>query len=203
MNRSITHLLFDLGGVIIKLRGTPIALEWFAKPLTLEEVWKIWLTSDAPRLFESGTIGPDEFSQQVVDELNLRVGPEEFLAHFTLLPEGVYAGAHDLLATAKQHYTTACFSNSNVLHWPRKLYEMKLDVAFDHHFASHLMGMVKPDPEAFDFVSRQMDVAARHIFFFDDNQLNVDAALNAGMHARRVVGVEEFAQALRELPRWG
>lgn len=199
MTEKVTHLLFDLGGVIIKLRGAPIAPEWFSTAHSHEDIWKIWLTSDAPRLFESGQIGADDFSQRVVHDLNLLTTADEFLAHFTALPERVYDGVHELLVSAKSHYTTACFSNSNVLHWERKLDEMKLDVAFDHHYASHLIGRVKPDPEAFEYVIDQLGVSADHILFFDDNVLNVEAALNAGMQARQVVGACQLHSVMSEL----
>jgi len=106
MTSSVTHLVFDLGGVIVKLRGTPIPLEWFPindKPV---DVWERWLTSEAPRLFESGKISTVEFSERVVNDLSLTTEPKQFLDYFSDLPECVFDGAKSLLAEARQHYTT-------------------------------------------------------------------------------------------------
>jgi len=183
---SITHLVFDLGGVIVELNGTPVLEKWIAGKQSSEQIWKKWLTSDDSQTFAGG----------VVRELNLDVSEEEFLAHFTALPIGPYPGALTLLASLKQKYTTALFSNSNELHWERKMGEMQLKNAFHHHFASHLMGKVKPDADAFAQVLDTLAVPARQVLFFDDNQLNVDAAQQSGMRAVRVNGFSELTSVL-------
>lgn len=198
MTSSVSHLVFDLGGVIVKLRGTPIPLEWFPLDNKPDDVWERWLTSEGPRLFESGQIGTVEFSERVVHDFSLTATPKEFLDYFKDLPECVFDGAKSLLTTARQQYTTACFSNSNELHWEGKLVDMGLDVCFDHYFASHRMGVVKPDEEGFLHVIEQLNVAPSNIMFFDDNQMNVDAARSVGMRAERVVGVEELKLAMAE-----
>jgi len=160
MSENISHLVFDLGGVIVQLNGTPILDEWIEGDNTADILWQKWLTSEAPRLFESGRIKEDEFAALIVEELSLGISEHVFLKHFTGLPIGPYPGALKLLHSLKERYTTALFSNSNVLHWHRKMHEMKLNDAFHHHFASHLMGKVKPDLEAFQEVVETLDVPA-------------------------------------------
>lgn len=197
MSENITHLVFDLGGVIVQLSGTPILDKWIAGDNTAESLWDKWLTSDAPRSFESGRIEEGEFATQIVEELSLDISEQEFLTHFTSLPIGPYPGALKLLHSLKERYTTALFSNSNVLHWHRKMHEMKLNDAFHHQFASHLMGKVKPDPEAFQEVVETLGVPESQILFFDDNQMNVDAAKLVGLQAARVNGFKELENSLK------
>ena len=197
MSEEISHLVFDLGGVIVELSGTPILDEWIVGVNTPESIWQRWLTSQAPRLFESGRIGKDEFAAMIVGELSLNISPHEFLVHFTSLPIGPYPGAIELLHSLKERYTTALFSNSNVLHWERKMGEMNLKDAFHYHFASHIMGKVKPDEEAFQEIISTLGVPESRILFFDDNQMNVDAAKSVGLHAIRVNGFEEVKDALK------
>lgn len=74
--------------------------------------------------------------------------------------------------------------------------EMGLKNAFHHHFASHLMGKVKPDPDAFQEIINAFEVPESQILFFDDNQLNVDAAKSMGLQAERVNGIDELKSAL-------
>ena len=199
MSKEITHLVFDLGGVIVELRGTPILGEWLEGDYTDEALWEKWLTSDAPRAFESGKADKEAFAAQIVNELSLNTTGAEFLEHFAALPVGTYPGALPLLYSLKESYTTALFSNSNVLHWPRKMDEMQLKDAFHHHFASHLMGKVKPDAAAFEEIVTTLAVPANQIMFFDDNRLNVEAAKNAGLQALCVKGFTELTQALHRL----
>lgn len=198
MTLNISHLVFDLGGVIVELRGTPIHNDWLDNAQTVEAVWEKWLTSKAPRAYESGKIDKDTFADMIVDELSLKVCAKEFLDYFTQLPIGPYAGAIDYLQALRPTYKTALFSNSNSVHWERKMNEMKLDNVFDFHFASHLMGKVKPDIEAFEQVVAELAVPPSQILFFDDNQMNVDAAISTGMHAKRVVGFEQLPSAMAE-----
>ena len=54
------------------------------------------------------------------------------------------------------------------------------------------------DAETVDLLV-EMDVAAADVTFFDDQQLNVDAAKQAGMNAHRVKGIDELRACLREL----
>jgi len=199
LSSEITHLVFDLGGVIVELRGTPILGEWLDGYHADEALWEKWLTSNAPRAFEGGKIDKEEFAKQIVKELSLNTSEEAFLKHFTALPVGPYPGALPLLHTLKESYTTALFSNSNALHWPRKMNEMQLKEAFHHHFASHLMGKVKPDVEAFEEIINSLAVPADQIMFFDDNQLNVDAAKQTGIQALRIKGFAELTEALAQL----
>lgn len=76
--------------------------------------------------------------------------------------------------------------------------EMNLGPAFHYHFASHLMGKVKPDIEAFDYVVAELGVLPSSILFFDDNQMNVEAAQKVGMNATQVIGFDQLQLALYE-----
>ena len=198
MSSGITHLVFDLGGVIIELRGPPILNSWAGTNHTPEEIWGKWLTSNAPRSFESGQIDENTFASMIVDELSLSISTDEFLEYFTSLPIGPFPGALDTLQALKNRYKTALFSNTNTIHWERKMTQMELKPAFDYHFASHLMGKVKPDIEAFDFVVNELAVSPSEILFFDDNEMNVDAAKQVGINAIRVIGFDQLQDALNE-----
>lgn len=184
--------------MIVELRGPPILNTWAGTNHTPEEIWKKWLTSDAPRAFESGQIDESTFASMIVEELSLSISTKEFLDYFTSLPIGPFSGALDTLQSLKNRYKTALFSNSNVVHWERKMNEMKLGPAFDYHFASHLMGKVKPDVEAFNYVVTELAVSPSSVLFFDDNQMNVDAAQQVGMNAAHVNGFDQLRHELNE-----
>ncbi len=197
--KNITHLVFDLGGVIVELNGKPIKPEWFAESEVPDDIWQQWLLSAAPREYESGRISESEFATRVVRELSLNTSVSSFLRHFTALPVGPYAGARELLLKLKKRYKTALFSNSNPVHWARKMGEMQLGELFDYYYASHLMGCAKPEQQAYLKVLDGLSVPATQVLFFDDNQLNVDAARETGMHAETVVGFDQLVEKLKEL----
>ena len=130
MNTGITRLVFDLGRVIVELRGPPILNAWAGTNHTPEEIWQKWLTSNAPRAFKSGLIDKNTFASMIVEELSLSISTKEFLDYFTSLPIGPHKGAGGILQSLRHEYKTAFFSSSNVFHWERKMNEMKLGLPF-------------------------------------------------------------------------
>jgi glucose-1-phosphatase len=187
---GIRVVLFDLGGVLVELGGVPTVLSWMRNPIAPEELFRSWLTSPAVRAFETGRIEPDAFADQLIAEMSFQVGRDELLRELTGWPTGTFPGALELLERIPRRYTRATLSNTNSLHWPQVMGRMKLEKAFDHHFASHLTGKIKPDEEAFQHVLEALRCRADEVLFLDDNQLNVDAASHVGMQAHRVRGVE-------------
>jgi len=195
---DIRVVLFDVGGVLVELTGIEVMLGWLGKTTTIEEMWRRWLRSEPVRQFETGRIEPDEFAIRVTREFELPVDPRRFLESFTQWPTGLYPGTLEMLARIPSSYQRALLSNSNSLHWPRVLGEMRLGGAIDNHFVSHLTGRIKPDAEAFEHVVSSLDCPPARILFLDDNALNVEAAIRVGMHAVRVVGPIEAQRALSD-----
>ncbi|WP_027856297.1 HAD family hydrolase [Marinobacterium jannaschii] len=199
MSGNIEVVLFDLGGVLIELQGQPVKNEWLRHPEDHERNWARWLRSPAAQAFERGESGPDAFAEAVIAEMDLTVDADTFIEHFTWWPKGLFPGTLALLEQLRQiDLTVALFSNINQLHWPRVMDEMRLDGKFDHYFASHLIGKAKPCADAFRYVAGQMQVAPGSVLFLDDNQVNVDGALAAGMQAFVVKGIEQTCALLSE-----
>ena len=69
---------------------------------------------------------------------------------------------------------------------------------FDQTFFSHLMGAIKPDPEAFQIALEQCQVPATEIYYFDDSISNIETAQSLGMQAFLVNGFQEVLLILRE-----
>lgn len=191
-------VLLDLGGVVIELSGVPIWQSWTGAG-DEAEVWERWLRSSAVRRFESGRASADEFAREIVAEFGLAIEPAEFVREFTGWPKGVYDGAREIIAAARRRVRVGCLSNCNELHWPRFLGEMGLRDAFDDHFSSHELGALKPDREVFDLVVARLGCGAEQVLFLDDNQLNVDGARAAGLHAEKVRGPDDVRAVLRNV----
>jgi putative hydrolase of the HAD superfamily len=172
-------------------------LGWLGGSISAEEMWKLWLSLPVVRRFETGRATPDEFAEQITRELSLPVGPKEFVTSFKSWFVGLYPGALELVESLPSRYRRATLSNTSVLHWPR-MKEVQLEDAFDHHFASHLTGKIKPDRDAYQNVLDTLDCSAESVFFLDDNHLNIEAARRIGMRAVQVRGPVEARQALVE-----
>jgi putative hydrolase of the HAD superfamily len=191
-------VLFDLGGVLVQLRGIEIMREWLGYTLSEEELWRRWLHSPSVRQYETGRMAAEEFACGVVAEFGLPLEPERFLQSFGEWPITLYPGASQLLARIPGGYRRAVLTNSNALHWPRVLSAIESGAAFDLHFASHLTGRIKPDADAFEHVLEALGCVAADVLFLDDNLLNIEAARLVGMHASCVKGPVEAQRALRD-----
>ena len=192
----IKVILFDLGGVLVELTGVPIMLKWTNHRYDDETLWEAWLNSPAVRSFETGYSTAEKFADVLIKEMDLPVGKDEFIQRFRQWPKGLFPGVPDLIQRLKNNYTLACLSNSNVLHWPILMKEMGLEKMFQYHFASHLMGKVKPDKESFEYVLQRLGCNASSVLFLDDNDINVKSAKEIGMIAYRVKSPGEIENAL-------
>ncbi|MGH8186234.1 MAG: HAD family hydrolase [Steroidobacteraceae bacterium] len=196
--RPVQVVLFDVGGVLVQLRGVAALLEWLPQRPTSEALFRTWLQSPAVREFETGRCGADAFAARVVRELGLPVDAAQFLESFVGWPTGLYPGAPELVARIPAECRRALLSNSNALHWPRVMDELGLGALFEHRFVSHLIGRIKPDRDAFEHVIEALECIPDSILFLDDNLTNVEAAREAGMRAARVDGVAGAERALLE-----
>jgi glucose-1-phosphatase len=187
-------VLFDLGGVLVNFRGVT-QMGKFAGITDPEELWERWLSCRWVRSFESGRCSELAFATGVVDDWQLKMSPAAYLEEFRSWPTGVLPGAEELVGEVKSRVPVSCFSNTNTLHW-QYAQTWPLMSLFDHTFLSFEMGMLKPDRDAFEHVSTALDVPCGRILFLDDNQLNIDAALELGFFAVRVAGVDEARRAL-------
>lgn len=160
------------------------------------ELWETWLTCPAVHAYESGKIPEAEFAQGVLAAFNSAHKPAAFIESFAAWPLGFYPGVTDILRALRKDFVLGYLANSNPMHYARFQREWKLDEYFDFPFASHLIGMAKPEPSVFELVIREMNCTASDIFFLDDNRLNVEAARRAGMRAEIVRGPIELKQQL-------
>ena len=188
-------VLFDLGGVLIRLGGVG-PMGRLAGIDSEEEVWRRWLSCRWVRDFERGWCSNDEFAAGVVADWKLPISPADFLELFGSWPEGTYDGAEQLVSDVSARARVGCISNTNALHWA--IYETwPISNAFELSFLSHKLGLVKPDRELFQHVAGDIAVEPAKVVFLDDNEVNVSAARDVGFTAIRVRGVEEAARRAR------
>ena len=195
----IPVLLFDLGGVLVEFDGIAPLIALSGNKLDKEGARRFWLTSPAVRKFETGKCSADEFAREALSELGLAMAPDVFMRRFVSWDRGPMDGALSLLDALKPHFLLACLSNNNELHWNRLLEETRLPGKFHRCYLSHEIRLMKPDPESFAHVVRDLGARPEHILFFDDNPECVEAAQALGFQARQTRGVGEVRSVLSEL----
>ncbi len=132
--------------------------------------------------FESGTIGPEQFVDEVMVLSGLRLPYHEFVdawQNIFWLNESV-ARLIERLKSAG--YTLLLGSNTNTLHSThyRRQFASTLEL-FDHLVLSHEVGHSKPSPEFYQACVAAAGLPSASCIFVDDLRENVDGARTAGL----------------------
>ena len=73
-----------------------------------------------------------------------------------------------------------------------------------YHFASHRIGVMKPDPKAYEHVERSSGTTPESILFFDDDAGNCGAAQQRGWQAKQIdPSGDPVGQMCGHLERYG
>ncbi|ARU40373.1 hypothetical protein CCB80_04155 [Armatimonadetes bacterium Uphvl-Ar1] len=174
---SIRLVVFDLGGVMIRIRHawSEILAEM---DLRLPDGFTSDRLSDHRTLseYQNGQIEEDEFLEALAQEFGFGVDQVRE-AHQLILRED-YPGAAELVKDLRNAgIKVVCLSNTDELHY-REFFSGRFPVceAFDELLASHRLGLSKPDPAIYKFVEERYGLQGDEIIFFDDNAANIEAA---------------------------
>lgn len=191
-------LLFDLGGVLVDVApvdrmlaslGLPPQEEFLARLVAVEP----WIA------LEVGEIDAAAFSHAFVEAFALELDPARVLAEFEAWNLGWFPGATQTLTALRERHRLAVLSNTNEVHWKRLSGEMGVGALVEMAFASHLIGLRKPDARVYQHVAAELRVTPSDLVFFDDNAANIEAALSLGIEAHRVEGIAALRERLELL----
>ena len=185
-------LLFDLGGVLVKFVGLVEVRKLLDVDPGPDDIRHRWITSRSIIEFEQGACSPEAFSRNFVDEWGLALDPASFLEMFQSWIKPPFPGVERFLTALRPSFGLACLSNTNELHWHAMLDDGGLRQSLDKHYASYLIGKMKPDRDAFAFVIQDLGCDPSEVIFFDDGPENVKGAREAGLLAYRAQGLRDL-----------
>jgi glucose-1-phosphatase len=198
----VDALLFDLGGVLIRLDWDAVFAHW-ARSCGGDpaELRRRFAFDDAYERHERGEIDAARYFQALRRSLEIDIADAQFEAGWNALFVGEIAQATRLVAQAAKRIPVHFFSNTNATHHAAcsRDYAEALR-PFGRRFVSSEMGLRKPDRAAFEHVAREIGVPPARILFFDDTEANVAGARAAGLQAVHVRSTEDVARALDRLP---
>ncbi|MCD5363651.1 HAD family hydrolase [Chromobacterium aquaticum] len=197
MNSSVDILVFDLGGVLVDWDGINPLVKLSNGKLDSEQARLFWMNTPWIAKLDTGACTPEAFSAAMADSLGLDMDAAEMTAQLDSWLQGAFPGADEMLGQLAKRHRLAVLSNNNALHWDKIEREFGLLHHFERLFASHLIGLRKPDAAVYQHVQRELGVSAERIAFFDDNIECVDAARRAGWQAFHTKGLDQVQAALR------
>jgi putative hydrolase of the HAD superfamily len=195
---AIDIVLFDLGGVLIDPGGVTPMRE-MSGVADDDELWRRWLSCRWVRAYESGQCSDEAFAAGMVEDWQLKITADAFMAEFAGWPHPLLPGAVELVSETRARRPVGCLSNTNALQWGAYRHQWPLLDELTFQFLSFELGLVKPDREIFHAVADKLPVPRESVLFIDDNLVNVEAASDSGFQAVHARGPTEARCALVEL----
>jgi FMN phosphatase YigB (HAD superfamily) len=183
-----------MGGVLVELGPISDILGNGDRPA--DELWSDWLASDAVRKFEMGRCSAAEFGAELAAELGGDFDGDEIVRRFMAWPNGLFAGAAELVVSLSPGVEVGLLSNTNRLHWTTQQDHSVIRELFPRAYLSYELGLAKPDAEIFEFVIADLDLAPASVLFLDDNAINVAGAQAVGITAELAIGIAGARAAL-------
>ncbi len=183
-------LLFDFGGVLVDLDRERCVREFNAIGLDITKYLGAYRQAGPFSLIEQGKMSIPEFCNEIRQITGrLDTTDQAIVSAWESFLPGVPAERLDMLLKIKQHYPLNLLSNTNQIHWRQARDEFfayqghQVGDFFDHIFLSCEMGLEKPAPELYEAVIKELGVPASDILFFDDSEVNCEAARRCGMQS--------------------
>lgn len=184
--------IFDMGGVVSL--GTDTSAQ-MAERLGLTEAKIREMAGEEFDRLVRGAITVTEFWERLSARLGRRIEGDLWSVFFTPSPNPPVV---ELVGELKRRARVVVGTNTITPHY--RIHEDNGDYAiFDAVYASHLMGLAKPDPAFYTHILRREGCRPEQAVFIDDGQVNVAAARNLGIHALLFRGAEQLHRELAEL----
>ena len=208
-DEPVKLVCFDLGRVLIRICDNwkhACERAGVAVPTTELDAAGKAAIMDVVIRHEIGRIEQEDFCREAAVIFGLNIDQVRALSDSYLIEP--YPGVTELIADLKAAgMKTACLSNTNGSHWrimndPASPCFLPLH-ELDYRFASQEIGARKPDQAIYEHVEKAAGYAGGSIAFFDDLQVNIDAATQRGWQAFLIAHdgdpVSQARRHLREL----
>ena len=186
--------IFDMGGVVSL--NTDVG-EQIAEHLEFD-TGQLWgLMREEIVSLMAGSITAEEFWRRFSWKSGRQV--DEDLWALTFQPRSnreVIETIHALKTEARVVVGTNTIEPHYLVHSRNGDYDI-----FDRVYASHQIGLVKPDPAFYTHILDREDCAPAETVFVDDAEENVEAARKLGIHGLRFEGAAKLRRDLAALKR--
>lgn len=200
-NHAPEALLFDLGGVLVDIDFERALRAWAPhSALSPTELRKGFTHDLQYQRHERGEIEAAEYFEHLAKTLQLSASAEQIESGWNAIFVGEIRRTRSLVEAMRGILPCYAFTNTNASHMAAWTAQFPgVAAAFDRIFASHELGLRKPERAAFERICELTGAPAASIVFFDDLSENVQGATEAGLQGVLVRSPEDVAATLRSL----
>ncbi len=180
---SIRSVVFDFGNVLAFFshqRAAEQLLRFARRPVPLERLIQFLFYTELEPRYEVGQLTSSEVLNLLRQEFDLVGSDEQLRQAFGDIFHANEAVCR-MIPSLQNKYRLVLLSNTNEMHYNvfRRQFADVLD-RFDHLFVSHEVGLRKPDPKLFQFITDRVGGAPAEFVFIDDLASNIRAACDHG-----------------------
>ena len=198
-NGHITTLIFDIGNVIVPfdyLRGVRRFSE--VTGLSEEKIERFFYLSELQHRYAKGQISSEDFFETLRREFDLKIDYRAFVPIWNDI-FWLSVPMDRMVRFLKGNYRLAAITNTSDLHFRYWLENYPVLGLFERIFASHELGLCKPDPEIYRLALDKLRVKPDETLFVDDMEENVAAARELGMRAVLFRTAEDLQDEFQKL----
>ena len=193
-------LIFDLGNVIVPYDDNLLKRNMAARCRRPAEATRDiggYFNRDWNAL-QTGKMQDEELYKKIVDGLGFKGDFQDF-QHVWCSHIGRDRKMEALVTDLAQSHTVVVLSNSTRTHWDHYNNHYPVLGKLDGLYASHLLGVVKPEPEIFHEVLRAQERKPEEAIFIDDIPRMVAGAEATGMKGVVFTGYDDLVAELAAL----
>lgn len=187
---GIKNIIFDMGGVIININYhltaqafEKLGVNGFDK--IFAQVQQMGFIDD----FEMGKVSPAEFRNLIREATNQNFSDAQIDKAWNSLILDMPLSRIRILEKAKNDFNIFLLSNNNAIHYRflskkfESLYPiLQLESLFQKTYYSHLIGMRKPNANAFNLVIQENNLTASETLFIDDSPQHIEGGVKCGLN---------------------
>lgn len=181
--------VFDLGNVIVRPMSIEKLYEMLECKVSYEEFSNYFKNDKSAGKIHKGLITTEEYVEKILEFSGSNKTLEEYVSIFTgPIRNGLFKDTVEIIDKLKTDNQKVCML-SNLRKMDFDWFSTQYDVSkFDRLYLSYKMHMLKPDNEIYEKMIKDLNVSTNSIYFFDDNQANVETAQKLGINANCVTG---------------
>ena len=202
--KGIKNILFDFGGVLVKL-NPQACLDAFAAlgaPQVADYLTPYGHTGPFG-LLENGNISLEDFRNEIRTIFGITAGDEEIDQAWAAFLEDIPLENTTIVHNLSKKYRVFLLSNTNPVHI-RKLKQFEqagylLNQCFEKRYLSYEIGLSKPHQEFFEHVLKDSCLKAEECLLIDDGPSNCRSAESLGMKTLCPESVEDLSKFFPEM----
>lgn len=197
----IKNIIFDFGNVLVKWNPAVVYMDYFPTPEERDYFVNNVISRDWHNRIDIG-VPFDQCIAELKDRFPQFEEPiDMYRSHWDDMLTGEMPGMYNLLKQLRQdqRYSIYGLTNWSMETYPQARKRFPVLQLIEHYVVSGSVKMIKPDHRIYRLLLDKYGLMADETLFVDDNQANIDAAAELGIHVHRFVGTEDLSRFLSTL----